>query len=122
MNDLIKILYVDDEPMNLRLFTANFRNRFDVITALSGPTGLDKMREQPGIRAVISDMRMPEMDGMEFIRLAKATHPDVSFFVLTGYDLTDEIAKAMREGLVRKFFHKPFNIKEIEESIRDTVQ
>ncbi len=122
MGDMIKLLYVDDEPMNLKLFTANFKNRFDVLVAHSGHEGLKQMKNDPGISAVISDMRMPEMSGMEFIRTAKEDYPDVSYFILTGYDMTDEISEALKQGLIQKFFRKPFDIKDIEESVRASVQ
>ena len=122
MEELIKVLYVDDEPMNLRLFTANFKSRFEVVTAISGEKGLDLIRTIPDIKAVISDMRMPEMDGMQFIRLAKKDHPSLSFFILTGYDLSEDISDAMKEGIIQKFFRKPFNIDDIEESVKAAVQ
>jgi len=121
MNNHIKILYVDDESINLMLFKANFKNKFNVITAESGLLGLDKLKENPEIAVVISDMKMPGMNGLEFIRLAKLDFPNISFYILTGFDITDEISEALDEKLIHKYFRKPFNIKEIELSILEAV-
>ena len=117
MSEKITILYVDDEASNLLLFSVNFRKKFNVLTAKSGRHGLDVLKDNPSTRVVISDMRMPEMNGLEFIRIARDEFPSVSFFLLTGYDLTEEIAEALKEGLIHKFFRKPIETREVEESI-----
>ncbi|HCX99748.1 MAG TPA: two-component system response regulator, partial [Bacteroidales bacterium] len=66
MSKKISVLYVDDEPINLRLFELNFKNAFNVTTALSGFDGLEILKNNPDIPVVVSDMRMPKMDGIEF--------------------------------------------------------
>lgn len=121
MNEKITILYVDDEPINLMIFSINFKNKFNVITALSGEEGLEKLAEESSISVVISDMKMPRMNGIEFIRTAKADFPNVIFFILTGYDITSEIAHALNEKLINHYFSKPFNVNEIEKAINDSI-
>ena len=98
------ILYVDDEPINIMLFTVNFKSKFDVITGRSGLEGLDLLRSNPGISTVISDMKMPGMNGLEFIKLAKQEFPNISFYILTGYDITAEMQGALQSNLIRKYF------------------
>jgi len=115
------ILYVDDEPLNLMLFKANFKNKFNVHTAESGHKGLELLKEIPDTNIVISDMKMPGINGLEFIRLAKKEFPNISFYILTGFDITDEISQAIEEGLIHKYFRKPFNIKEIESAIFEVL-
>jgi len=66
----ITVLYVDDEPINLELFKMSFRRVFNVIVAESGPQGLEVLQNTNGIKAVISDMKMPNMSGLEFIQKA----------------------------------------------------
>lgn len=121
MNSKSTLLYVDDEPINLRLFTINFKNKFHVLTADSGYEGLSVLKSNPETSVVISDMKMPGMNGLEFIRLAKKDYPGIAYFILTGFDITDEIAEALHAGIIFKYFRKPFNMKEIEASIQEAL-
>lgn len=121
MGKNITVLYVDDEPINLMLFKANFKNKFNVITAESGQQGLDQLKSNSDTNVVITDMKMPGMTGIEFIRIAKLVYPNISFYILTGFDITDEISQAIEEQLINKYFRKPFNIKEIEQAIMDAI-
>jgi two-component system, response regulator, stage 0 sporulation protein F len=122
MNDeKITVLYVDDEPINLKLFELNFKNRFNIITAQSGFDGLELLKDNNMISVVVSDMRMPKMNGLEFINLAKKEFPYIVFFILTGFEITDEISEALSSKLINKYFRKPFNFKDIEGSIIDAI-
>jgi response regulator RpfG family c-di-GMP phosphodiesterase len=121
MNETLTLLYVDDEPINLRLFILNFKKRYTVITAESGFEGLDKLKAHPETSVVISDMKMPRMNGLDFIRKAKVAYPHISFFILTGFDISDEISNALHEGLIHKYFRKPFNMREIESAIQEAL-
>ena len=75
------------------------------------------MKTNPHTKVVISDMKMPGMNGLEFIKLAKKDFPNISFYILTGFDVTEEISQALNEKLILKYFRKPFNVREIEASI-----
>jgi two-component system, response regulator, stage 0 sporulation protein F len=108
-----KILYVDDEVLNLELFKANLCRQYDVYTAESGMKGLEILSSHKDILIVVSDMKMPKMNGMEFIHLAQSQFPRVKYYILTGFDITNEILQALKEGVIQKYFRKPFNIKEI---------
>lgn len=121
MEEKITILYVDDEPLNLKLFEINFRKKFNVITASSGNDGLEILERNEFVHVVISDMKMPGMNGIEFIKKAKSDFPRIKYFILTGFDITEEIADALNERLILKYFRKPFNMKEIEESIFEVL-
>jgi two-component system, response regulator, stage 0 sporulation protein F len=122
MDKPVTVLYVDDEPINLMLFKANFKKLFNVITAGSGFDGMELLKLNPDTAIVISDMKMPRMNGIEFIRIAKKDFPNISFFILTGFDITDEISEALSEKLIHKYFKKPFNIKEIESAILEAIE
>ncbi len=117
-----KVLYVDDEPINLKLFELNFNKKYEVITANNASEGLDLLEKKADIIIVISDMKMPEMNGIEFIRNAKFKYPDKKFFILTGYEITSEIQSALDEGLILKYFSKPFNFKEIDGAIEAIIK
>lgn len=112
------ILYVDDEEINLMLFEINFKEKYHVIGTDSPVKGLQILKDNHEISVVISDMRMPEMNGIQFIKKAKKKFPRICYFILTGYDITDEIAEALNNKLINFYFKKPFNMKEIDTSIQ----
>ena len=122
MNQSPTLLYVDDEPLNLTLFEINFQKKYTVRTALSGKEGLDILGSEPSIAVVITDMKMPGMNGIEFIRKAKENFPEIIFFILTGYEITEEITRALEEKLIHKYFKKPFLMKEMETAILEVLE
>ena len=122
MNRKPKILYVDDEFINLQLFKINFDNKYEVFTAENGITGLEVLDNNPDIVVVISDMKMPIMTGLEFIQKAKVKYPNIKYYILTGYDITDEIQEAIDAKLILNYFRKPFDINEIEDAIRTVLK
>jgi response regulator RpfG family c-di-GMP phosphodiesterase len=113
----VTILYVDDEPTNLLLFELMFKKSFDVVLAESGYQGLEILQKKPGIKITISDMKMPGMNGIQFIEKAKQQYPDVVFYILTSFEISPEIHDSLNKGLIEKFFQKPFNMQEIKKSI-----
>ena len=114
MSEKIVILYVDDEPLNLLLFEKNFEKKYTVINAESGYQGLEKLSNYPKIQIVISDMKMPGMNGIQFIKEAKKENSKMHFFILTGYEITEEIANALNEKIINKYFRKETEKKYIE--------
>lgn len=108
-----KLLYVDDEILNLYLFREYFRNEFEVIVAQSGQEAIEELAENQDVKFVISDMRMPKMNGLEFITKALEIRPNITYCILTGYDLTPDIEKAIGEKKVARYFSKPFDPTEI---------
>lgn len=121
MSKKTKILYVDDEHINLLLFEANFNTNYEVLIAEDGLSGLNILEANPDTLIIISDMKMPNMNGIEFINRAKKKYPDKKFYILTGFEITEEIQKALESGLILKYFSKPFNINEIESSINVAI-
>jgi two-component system response regulator (stage 0 sporulation protein F) len=117
MKEKINLLYVDDEPLNLMLFEELFSEYYFVITAESGYKGLEMLNSNKEIKVVLSDMKMQGMNGLEFTKKASLKFPEIIYFILTGYDLTEEISLAVKNKLIIKCFHKPFIENEIKESI-----
>jgi len=115
------ILYVDDEPINLRLFAINLRRNFVVLTANSAEEGIEMLKSHTEICAVVSDMRMPGMNGLEFIRAAQVNRPDIRYFILTGYDITSEISDALKDRVILEYFSKPFKPNEVIEVINKSL-
>ncbi len=112
------ILYVDDEPINLKLFVILFRSMYEIITAESGSEALNQLESNPQINIVITDMKMPGMNGLEFVKKARSKYRGIPFFLLSGYGLTPEIENALDEQLIDGYFQKPINksliVKELQ--------
>ncbi len=121
MNDKIKLLYIDDEPINVYVFMINFGKKYNLLTARSGQEGLKILRSNPEIKIIITDYSMPGMDGLEFVREAKSQFPDCSFFILTGYELSDDIRYEIDRRYIKEYFSKPLNIKKLAESIEGEI-
>ena len=103
------ILVVDDEEVNLIHFQMLVEDEYEVLIADSGISGLAILNEHPNIRAIVVDMKMVEMNGMEFIHKASQLHPNKVFLMLTGYSMTEEIAAGIRSGLVYEYIQKPLD-------------
>ncbi len=121
MDTKAKILYVDDEPINLTLFEINFSDKYTVCTALDGFKGLELLDSEKDIFLIISDMKMPGMNGIEFIKKAKEKYPSKKYYILTGFEITEEIQEALNTKLILKYFRKPFDINEISLVIQDAL-
>lgn len=111
MANPVTILYVDDEEINLFIFDRSFRSLYNVITAKSGEEGLKKLEEHSGsISVVISDIRMPDMDGLTFIKKASETFSHLAYYILTAFNYNSEIDRAIQDKLIVKYFTKPFDV------------
>ncbi|HEV8512417.1 MAG TPA: response regulator [Cyclobacteriaceae bacterium] len=108
-----KVLYVDDEEVNLFIFKVSFKDVYDVVTAQSGAKALELLVSNPEIKIVITDLRMPIMDGLEFVKVAKTKFGDKVFFLLTGFGITEEIKQLIDNNMLNNYFSKPFNKTEI---------
>jgi len=109
-----KILYVDDEPTNLMLFEINLKNKYNVLTVENGMDGLQLLEDNSDIKVVISDMKMPKMNGIVFIEKAKEINPQMKCFILTGYGVTSEIEEAVKNRLIINCLSKPFEMNKID--------
>lgn len=113
----IVVLFVDDEQALCNLFLKRFENAFAVHTAADGAEGLAALRQHPEIDVVITDIRMPRMTGLEFVRRAKQAGTDASFIVVSGHADAGDVIEALRNG-ARNFLPKPYSLGELEQSIR----
>ena len=102
-----RVLCVDDEPQVLDGLTLNLRRDFEVVTASSGADALAEIAARGPFAVIISDMRMPRMDGAQFLRRAREIAPDSVRMLLTGQtDLASAIA-VVNEGQIFRFLTKP---------------
>jgi CheY-like chemotaxis protein len=108
MNDLRhRILCVDDELRVLQAVGRHLRDRFEVLTAMSGAEGVDIVKRERDLAVVIADMRMPEMDGATFLRHTRVLQPTAVRMLLTGQADIAAAIKAINEGQVFRFLTKP---------------
>ena len=103
------ILLVDDEENILAAMRRVLRREgYQILTAGSGQEGLELLAAHP-VDVIVSDQRMPNMTGVEFLRQAKVTHPDTIRIVLSGYTELQSITDAINEGAIYKFLTKPWD-------------
>ncbi|MBV9949331.1 MAG: response regulator, partial [Myxococcales bacterium] len=102
-----RVLCVDDEPNVLEGLALSLRRGHDVVTAGGGEAGLEILGRDPTIAAVVSDMRMPGMDGATFLGKARALAPDATRVLLTGQTELDAAITAINEGRIFRFLTKP---------------
>jgi YesN/AraC family two-component response regulator len=119
----VTILYVDDEYLNNFIFETSLSSKYKVITAISPFEGLEKLENHKNdIIVVISDMRMPGMNGIEFIKKAKERFGNIAYFILSGYDYDNDIRNAVETNLIYRFLRKPFDFVEITTAIEDAIK
>lgn len=117
-----KVLYVDDEPINLELLKITFRNEYDVITALSAKEGLEILAKDPDVKLVISDLKMPLMDGLEFIKVVKKRYANTTCMLLTGYMESDVMMEGLNKDLIFRYIVKPWKKAELNQSIEEAFR
>lgn len=117
-----KILYIDDEIMNLFLFENLLENEFEITTSDSPFEAIELLRSNNIFDLIISDMKMPKMSGLEFVIKAKEIFPDCPYVLLSGYNENDEIEKSIDEGIVQAYLHKPFETQIIINTIKDIIE
>jgi two-component system NtrC family sensor kinase len=122
-NEAVKILCVDDEKNVLRALERLFMDEeYEVITATSGEQGLSILEEQPGVQLVISDYRMPGVDGVDFLKEVNERWPKTIRIVLSGFADTASIVGAINEGQIYKFIPKPWNDDELKITIAKALE
>ncbi len=102
-----RVLCVDDEPLVLEGLRRHLQRRYEVVTAGGGGEGLVAMEGAPPFAVVISDMRMPGMDGAEFLARVRAASPDSTRLLLTGHADFSAALAAVNHGQVFRFLTKP---------------
>ena len=103
-----RVLCVDDDPRVLESLTQVLRRRFRVSTAVGGESGLELLEQDGPFAIVLSDMRMPAMDGAEFLARVRAQAPDTVRMLLTGYADVESATAAVNRGRIFRFLTKPY--------------
>ncbi len=118
MDKNFTILYVDDEQQNLISFRAAFRREYNILTAISGKEAIEVLKEND-VQLIISDQRMPEMTGVEFLEKVLPAYPDVIRMILTGFSDVEAIIDAINKGKVFRYITKPWDENELRMTIEN---
>ena len=106
-----KILFVDDEPDVLATFQRNLRKQFQIVTVGSGPEGLAAIDRHGPFAVVVSDLRMPGMDGTQFLAQVRVRSPHSVLMMFTGYVDVQTAFEAVNDGAVFRFLIKPSRLE-----------
>lgn len=112
-----KVLFVDDEPNVLRLLRRVLRGHFDIETAEGGEEALEKMRAGGNYAVVVSDMRMPAMNGVELLEKTRELYPDTVRMMLTGNADQQTAVDAVNHGEIFLFLNKPCEPEHLKQAV-----
>jgi ActR/RegA family two-component response regulator len=102
-----RILFVDDEPNVLQALERQLRKQFEVFTAEGPVPGLEALKKEGPFAVIVSDLRMPVMDGIRFLAKAKEAFPDSVRVILSGQGDFAAAIDAVNEGSIFRFLTKP---------------
>ncbi len=115
------ILFVDDEEHNLFAFNSAFRRHYQVHLGHSAEEGMELLRQYP-IEVIITDQRMPEITGVEFLEKIIPDYPDCIRMILTGFSDVEAIIQAINKGRVYRYITKPWDKQELKVTIDNAVE
>ncbi len=124
-SEKLKLMVVDDESDNLELLYRTFRRDFHVFKASNALSAIDILEKEGEMAVIISDQRMPEMNGTEFLSLTVERFPDTIRILLTGFTDVEDLVDAINSGQVFKYITKPWKpdrLRDVVEQAADTYR
>lgn len=116
-----RILYVDDEEQNLVSFKATFRREYPILTAKSAIEALDMLKAHD-VQLIITDQRMPQMTGVQFLEQVLPIYPDTVRIILTGFSDLEAVISAINMGRVFRYITKPWDENELRMTLENARQ
>ena len=117
----INLLYVDDEENNLMSFKATFRLKYNVTIASSAADAM-KLLEKKSFEIIITDQRMPNMTGIEFLEKVLEKYPDPIRILLTGYTDMTAVIDAVNKGKIYHYLSKPWSEEVLDAAIQKAYE
>jgi len=106
------VLFVDDDEIILRSIKRGFLDEpYNQLLAKSGQEALDILQEEE-VHIIVTDMRMPGMDGVELLKIVREKYPHIVRIILSGYTDMSILQKEFNEGEIFKFIPKPWKLEE----------
>ena len=116
------ILIVDDEEAILETMTYTFEDDYEVLTAPIARRALELLDEHAPVAAVITDQRMPDMTGVEFLARVCEKHPTTTRIILTGFADMEAILRAINDGHVYAYITKPWEPDQLKQVVQRAVE
>jgi diguanylate cyclase (GGDEF)-like protein len=117
-----RVLCVDDEAMNLELLERSLRRRYEVLSAPSPERALEMLRDEREIAVIVSDYRMPGMNGAELLAEAMRVHPEARRVIITGYADSDNLIAAVNSGHIHYLIKKPWRHQDLHQILEQLVE
>jgi two-component system response regulator HupR/HoxA len=114
------ILVVDDQRQILNTFRRLFQKDYEVITAISGEEALKELRRQT-VAVILSDQRMPRMDGVTFLTESLKIQPDAIRLMITGYADIEATIGAVNQAKIHQYISKPFEPDDLKQIVKNAV-
>jgi CheY-like chemotaxis protein len=116
-----RILVVDDEEAILETMTFTFEDEYEVFTSTDARRALDLLDEEAPIAVVLTDQRMPNMSGVEFVTEVCRRHPETVSMILTGFSDMDAIIQAVNDGHIYAYITKPWEPDQLKQLMKQAV-
>ena len=113
---------MDDEEINLELLQLTFMNDLDVITASSAGEGLEILETNSDIQVVISDLKMPVINGLDFIKQVKQRNNEQVCMLLTGFMESEVMMEGFNKELIYRYIMKPWGRDELMGAIQEAIR
>lgn len=117
-----KVLYVDDEEINLTNFRETLSDEFEIFTALSGQKALEILEKEGEMALVVSDQRMPGMSGIELLTEVRRLYPESIRMIISAYTEIHELIDAINKAEVYRYFVKPWEEDHLRLTIGNAVK
>ena len=117
------VLFVDDEEKVLASLKRGLLNEpYEVIFANSGKEALEILQQEQ-VHVIVTDLRMPEMEGLELLKIVKQEYPHIIRLVLSGYVEIDNLLNAINKGEIFRFIKKPWKLdEELKTTVRQAIE
>ena len=115
------ILYVDDEPHNLRVFKSSFRRYYNVYTAESAYDAIELLK-QHHMHLVVTDQKMPGMTGTQFLEQIRPDYPDAISIIITGFSDIDDITDAINKCGIYSYITKPWDARDVKLTLEKALE
>ncbi|MFZ5519378.1 MAG: HD domain-containing phosphohydrolase [Candidatus Zhuqueibacterota bacterium] len=120
-NNRKKVLVVDDDENICKLCGNSLRNEGYQVYTTCRPENVLKIVDKENINLVLTDIKMPSLDGLEILRRLMESHPDIAVVVMTAYATMEVAIKAVNDGAY-SFIHKPFHVNEMALAVKNALE